>query len=136
MSLVFGNKESMLSELEANLKSGGIKYVDRQKQEIFGDYQYPLAFINDSSESRTYILTDCIKVEWTIAVVAYALAGTTPSTSVNSLISIVKSGIEADITLGGNAYNTRIIRIDTDEGFAYPNCMALVTVVISYLSED
>ena len=110
--------------------------MDRQKQEIFGDYKYPLAFINDSSESRTYVLSDCIKVEWTVVIVAYNLAGDTPSTVLNSLISIVKSGVESDITLGGNAYNTKIIRIDTDEGFAYPNCMALFTVVISYMSED
>ena len=47
MAITYGNKESMLVSLESNLKTGGIAYVDRQKQEIFGDYKYPLAFIND-----------------------------------------------------------------------------------------
>lgn len=135
MSVRFGVKENMLATLASMLSAAGIKQVERQKTEVFDNYKFPLAFVNDSSESRTRVLLDCIRVDWSVVVVAYDVAGKTPSTKLNSLIETVKQAILSDVTLGGGAYNVRILRIDTDEGFANPYVIAVFVVSVTYLSE-
>jgi hypothetical protein len=136
MSVHYGVKETMLTRLETNLKAvAGMSQIDRQKNENFENYASRSCFINDVNEMRTRYLLNCIKVDWTVVLVAFeSTENSNASTILNALIALVKAAILGDVTLNGSAYNVKIIRIDTDEGFAYPYVEALFTLQIQYLS--
>ena len=92
--------------------------------------------MNDVREQRERKLLDVVLITWTVLLVLYIYDDSrTLSTTLNADIKKAKDIIKADVTLGGKVYNTRIIQIDTDEGFLRPHAAGLLTLEITYLSE-
>jgi hypothetical protein len=137
MAIHFGDKETMLLRLEAILHTAGMQRVDRQHYEDFDNYTYPSAFINDIRETRRGFLHDVWRVNWTVAIVAFDYSeAAVLSTKLNVLLKTIKTAVNNDYTLNGQAYSIVIDDVSTDAAIAFPHCVGLFSVSIMYLEKD
>lgn len=136
MSVYYGTKEGIATDVYNSLVSlYAAARVERQYMEQ-GNYSYPAVFMNDMTEERTRYLKDVVLVKWTLALILFVYdEGSTLSTTLNTEIAKVCDKLNNDPTRGGIAYNTKILRVDTAEGFKIPHGVAIVSVEILYLSQ-
>jgi hypothetical protein len=139
MPLVYATPEQIGASLETALKSivgvNKLQRVDRQHHEDFDNYAYPSGYINDVRRDITRVLKNVLKVVHTFDIIVFGRSeGGDLATLLNTLMDDSCAAIIADPTRGGIAYNTRVLRTDTDEGFYEPVYVAAIMVEVHYLA--
>jgi len=142
VSLAYTTAEAVASHLRGTILTvvdgDGVKMkeCDRQHMEKFDNYDYPSSFLNDVNRVRERLLKDVAKVTHSFAVVVFHRSEEgNLSTILNALVRDTVDKLTSDPTRGGIARNTRVARIDTDEGFLEPHCAAILQVEVVYLSQ-
>jgi len=137
MSLTFTTKEDVATALYNLFYSvSAFKHVDRQYVEP-GNYEYPSVFINDVREDRRIVLQDVVDVLWRVTLLLFVYDDSaTLSTTLNTEIKRVKDTIKGDPTLGGLVVTSKIVNVDTDEGFLRPHGLALIALELRYLTRS
>lgn len=134
-------RESVASNLVTTLQSATTpvtpKYVTREPFEFneLSNAQFPAILVQTASESRQDVTIgdDGITRE---GVITYDLIGYVKSTTIdtarNSLIETIEEALDVDRTRGGNALDTQIVSIETDQGAIAPVGGIIVTVEVMY----
>lgn len=132
--------EDVLADLVTDIKavvigSETMKNCERHHQEDYENYEYPSSFLNDVRRDRTRYLQDVIKILHTVVVVVfdYSMEGDL-GTRLDALIRATIDKILDDVTRGNKVYNTKVVRVVTDEGFLEPHCVGILTLELTYLS--
>jgi len=134
-------RESVASDIVSTLQAATtpvtLKYVTREPFDFneLSNAQFPAILIQTSSETREDVTIgdDAVRRE---CVVTYELVGYVKSTTIdtarNNLVETIEESLDADRTRGGNALNTQIVSIETDEGAIAPVGGVIVTVEVMY----
>lgn len=131
-------RESIASNVVSTLQ--GVTQIKKVTREPFdfqklSNAQFPAVLIQTASESRSDITIgdDAITREGSID---YLVIGYTKGASIdaarNQLIEYIEEALDADRTRGGNALDTQIVSVETDEGSIDPIGGVLVTVRVLY----
>ena len=121
------NIASNIASTISGISSPTIKKVTRQPFDIdeLSDKQYPAVIIQTSEETREDIElgTGAKTRQGTIDFVVSGFvkgAESNIDTKRNQLITAIETELESDITRSGNALDTEIVSVETDEGTLYP----------------
>lgn len=113
------------------------KLVTREPFEFdeISNAQFPAILVQTASESREDITIGdgSIRRE---GVITYQLLGYVKSSTVdtarNNLIETIEEALDTDRTRNGNALDTQVVSIETDEGAIAPVGGIIVTVEVMY----
>lgn len=113
------------------------KYVTREPFEFseLSNAQFPAILVQTATETREDITIgdDAIRRE---GIITYDLVGYVKSNTIdtarNQLIETIEEALDADRTRGGNALDTQIVSIETDQGAITPVGGVIVTVNVMY----
>ena len=134
-------RESVASDIVTTLQAATTpvtpKYVTREPFEFneLSNAQFPAILVQTASETREDVTIgdDAIRRE---GVITYDLVGYVKSTTIdaarNQLIETIEEALDVDRTRGGNALDTQIVSIETDEGAIAPVGGVIVTVNVMY----
>ena len=121
------NIASNIASTISGISSPAIKKVTRQPFDIdeLSDKQYPAVIIQTSEETREDIElgTGAKTRQGTIDFVVSGFvkgAESNIDTLRNQLITAIETELESDITRSGNALDTEVISVETDEGTLFP----------------
>ena len=121
------NIASNIASTISGISSPAIKKVTRQPFDIdeLSDKQYPAVIIQTSQETREDIElgTGAKTRQGTIDFVVSGFvkgAESNIDTKRNQLITAIETELESDITRSGNALDTEIVSVETDEGTLFP----------------
>lgn len=136
-----GTKENILANLGTVLNTiSGINFVDYQRMYNSGitKEKYPGVFINDVRTDKDRILKDVVKNMFTVGFVGFVWVdeGEDLSTAMNAFMESVKDKVMLDNTRDSNAYDTRIIVIETDAGSRFPQGVFLLLLEILFFSDE
>ena len=121
------NIASNVASTISGISSPSIKKVTRQPFDIdeLSDKQYPVVIVQTSEESREDIeLGTGAKTRQ--GTIDFVLSGFVKGAEVNidtkrnQLITAIETELENDITRNGNALDTQVISVETDEGTLFP----------------
>ena len=121
------NIASNIASTISGISSPAIKKVTRQPFDIdeLSDKQYPAVIIQTSEETREDIeLGTGAKTRQ--ATIDFVISGfvkgaeSNIDTKRNQLITAIETELESDITRSGNALDTEIVSVETDEGTLFP----------------
>ena len=134
-------RESIASNIVTTLTSMSspvsASYVTREPFEFneLSNAQFPAILVQSATETRGDITIGdtAITREATITyeVIGY-VKSTTIDTARNNLIEAIEEALDADRTRGGNALDTQVVNIETDEGAIAPVGGVIVTVNVMY----
>lgn len=134
-------RESVASDIVTTLQAATTpvtpKYVTREPFEFneLSNAQFPAILVQTASETREDVTIgdDAIRRE---GVITYDLVGYVKSTTIdaarNQLIETIEEALDVDRTRGGNALDTQIVSIETDQGAIAPVGGVIVTVNVMY----
>ena len=134
-------RESVASDIVTTLQAATTpvtpKYVTREPFEFneLSNAQFPAILVQTASETREDVTIgdDAIRRE---GVITYDLVGYVKSTTIdtarNQLVETIEEALDVDRTRGGNALDTQIVSIETDEGAIAPVGGVIVTVNVMY----
>jgi hypothetical protein len=134
-------RESVASNIVTTLQAATTPvtpvYVTREPFDFneLSNAQFPAILIQTASESREDVTigNDAIRRE---GVITYELIGYVKSTTIdaarNNLVETIEEALDVDRTRGGNALDTQIVSIETDEGAISPVGGVIVTVNVMY----
>ena len=134
-------RESVASDIVSTLQAATTpvtpKYVTREPFDFneLSNAQFPAILIQTASESREDVTIgdDAIRRE---GVITYELVGYVKSTTIdtarNNLVETIEEALDVDRTRGGDALDTQIVSIETDEGAIAPVGGVIVTVNVMY----
>jgi hypothetical protein len=134
-------RESVASNIVTTLQAATTpvtaKYVTREPFEFteLSNAQFPAILVQTTNETRSdaTIGDDGITRTGTIS---YSLIGYVKSTTIdtarNQLIEMIEEALDVDRTRSGNALDTQIVSIETDEGAIAPVGGVIVTVEVMY----
>ena len=121
------NIASNIASTISGITSPSIKKVTRQPFDIdeLSDKQYPAVIIQTSEETREDIElgTGAKTRQGTIDFIVNGFvkgAESNIDTKRNQLITAIETELESDITRSGNALDTEIVSVETDEGTLFP----------------
>ena len=121
------NIASNIASTISGISSPAIKKVTRQPFDIdeLSDKQYPAVIIQTSEETREDIElgTGAKTRQGTIDFIVNGFvkgAESNIDTKRNQLITAIETELESDITRSGNALDTEIVSVETDEGTLFP----------------
>ena len=121
------NIASNVASTISGISSPNIKKVTRQPFDIdeLSDKQYPVVIVQTSEETREDIElgTGAKTRQGTIDFVLSGFvkgAEANIDTKRNQLITAIETELENDITRNGNALDTQVISVETDEGTLFP----------------
>ena len=121
------NIASNIASTISGISSPSIKKVTRQPFDIdeLSDKQYPVVIVQTSEETREDIElgTGAKTRQGTIDFVLSGFvkgAEANIDTKRNQLITAIETELENDITRNGNALDTQVISVETDEGTLFP----------------
>ena len=121
------NIASNIASTISGISSPAIKKVTRQPFDIdeLSDKQYPAVIIQTSEETREDIElgTGAKTRQGTIDFVVSGFvkgAESNIDTKRNQLITAIETELESDITRSGNALDTEVTSVETDEGTLFP----------------
>ena len=121
------NIASNIASTISGISSPSIKKVTRQPFDLdeLSDKQYPVVIVQTSEETRedVEIGTGAKTRQGTIDFVLSGFvkgAEANIDTLRNQLITAIETELESDITRSGNALDTEIISVETDEGTLFP----------------
>ena len=137
------NIASNIASTISGITSPSIKKVTRQPFDIdeLSDKQYPVVIIQTSEETRedVEIGSGAKRRQGTIDFVLSGFvkgAETNIDTKRNQLITAIETELESDITRGGNALDTEVISVETDEGTLFPIGGIRMTIRCIYTFES
>lgn len=116
-----------------------IKKITRQTFPIdeLSEQQYPAVIIQTSEETRDDSeLGSAAKTRH--ATVNFLILGfvkgseTNIDTARNELITAIETAVESDITRNGNALDTQVVQVETDEGSLFPVGGIRMTIRVMY----
>lgn len=127
----------IVTTLQATTTPVTPKYVTREPFEFseLSNAQFPAILVQTASETREDVTIgdDAIRRE---GIITYDLVGYVKSNAVdtarNQLIEAIEEALDTDRTRGGNALDTQIISIETDQGAITPVGGIIVTVNVMY----
>ena len=140
------NRENIASNIASTISgisSPSIKKVTRQPFDIdeLSDKQYPVVIIQTSEETREDIeMGDGPKRRQ--GTIDFVLSGFVKGAEVNidtkrnELITAIETELESDITRSGNALDTEVISVETDEGTLFPIGGIRMTIRCIYVFES
>ena len=121
------NIASNIASTISGISSPSIKKVTRQPFDLdeLSDKQYPVVIVQTSEETRedVEIGSGAKTRQGTIDFVLSGFvkgAEANIDTLRNQLITAIETELESDITRSGNALDTEIISVETDEGTLFP----------------
>ena len=137
------NIASNIASTISGITSPSIKKVTRQPFDIdeLSDKQYPVVIVQTSEETRedVEIGSGAKRRQGTIDFVLSGFvkgAETNIDTKRNQLITAIETELESDITRGGNALDTEVISVETDEGTLFPIGGIRMTIRCIYTFES
>ena len=137
------NIASNIASTISGISSPSIKKVTRQPFDIdeLSDKQYPVVIVQTSEETREDIEigSGAKRRQGTIDFVLSGFvkgAETNIDTKRNQLITAIETELESDITRGGNALDTEVISVETDEGTLFPIGGIRMTIRCIYTFES
>ena len=137
------NIASNIASTISGISSPSIKKVTRQPFDIdeLSDKQYPVVIVQTSEETRedVEIGSGAKRRQGTIDFVLSGFvkgAETNIDTKRNQLITAIETELESDITRGGNALDTEVISVETDEGTLFPIGGIRMTIRCIYTFES
>jgi len=140
------NRENIASNIASTISgitSPSIKKVTRQPFDLdeLSDKQYPVVIVQTSEETREDIEigSGAKRRQGTIDFVLSGFvkgAETNIDTKRNQLITAIETELESDITRGGNALDTEVISVETDEGTLFPIGGIRMTIRCIYTFES
>ena len=136
-----GTKEKILANLGTEIGTvTGINFVDYQRMYNSGitKEKYPGVFINDVRTDKERILKDIVKNIFNVGFVGFVWVdeGEDLSTALNAFMESVKDKIMLDNTRDSNAYDTRIVVVETDAGSRFPQGVFLILLEILFFSSE
>ena len=121
------NIASNLLSTISSISSPSIKKATRQPFDIdeLSDKQYPAVIVQTSEENRddSELGTGAKTRHGTIDFVVLGFvkgAEDNIDTKRNQLITAIETALESDITRSGNALDTEVVQVETDEGSLFP----------------
>lgn len=113
------------------------KYVTREPFEFseLSNAQFPAILVQTATETREDVTIgdDAIRRE---GIITYDLVGYVKSNTIdtarNQLVETIEEALDADRTRDGNALDTQIVSIETDQGAITPVGGVIVTVNVMY----
>ena len=121
------NIASNIASTISGISSPSIKKVTRQPFDLdeLSDKQYPVVIVQTSEETRedVEIGSGAKTRQGTIDFVLSGFvkgAEANIDTLRNQLITAIETELESDITRNGNALDTEVISVETDEGTLFP----------------
>ena len=133
------NIASNIASTISGISSPSIKKVTRQPFDIdeLSDKQYPVVIVQTSEETREDIEIGegAKRRQGTIDFVLSGFvkgAETNIDTKRNQLITAIETELESDITRNGNALDTEVISVETDEGTLSPIGGVRLTIRCTY----
>ena len=137
------NIASNIASTISGISSPSIKKVTRQPFDLdeLSDKQYPVVIVQTSEETRedVEIGSGAKRRQGTIDFVLSGFvkgAETNIDTKRNQLITAIETELESDITRGGNALDTEVISVETDEGTLFPIGGIRMTIRCIYTFES
>lgn len=129
---------NLLNVIDA-ISSPDVKKATRQPFDIdeLSDKQYPAVIVQTSEENREDIElgSGAQTRQGTIDFVIMGFvkgAEANIDTKRNELITAIETAVEADITRNGNALDTQVIQVETDEGTLFPIGGIRMTIRVIY----
>ena len=121
------------------ISSPDVKLVSRQPFNIdeLSQQQFPCVLVQTSEENREdQELGSGAKTRTgTIDFIVNGFvqgSNTNIDTLRNALITAIETALETDITRGGNAFDTEVVRVETDEGTLFPVGGIVMTIRCMY----
>ena len=137
------NIASNIASTISGITSPSIKKVTRQPFDLdeLSDKQYPVVIVQTSEETRedVEIGSGAKRRQGTIDFVLSGFvkgAETNIDTKRNQLITAIETELESDITRSGNALDTEVISVETDEGTLFPIGGIRMTIRCIYTFES
>ena len=137
------NIASNIASTISGITSPSIKKVTRQPFDIdeLSDKQYPVVIVQTSEETRedVEIGSGAKRRQGTIDFVLSGFvkgAEVNIDTKRNELIAAIETELESDITRSGNALDTEVISVETDEGTLFPIGGIRMTIRCIYTFES
>jgi hypothetical protein len=137
------NIASNIASTISGISSPSIKKVTRQPFDLdeLSDKQYPVVIVQTSEETRedVEIGSGAKTRQGTIDFVLSGFvkgAEANIDTLRNQLITAIETELESDITRSGNALDTEIISVETDEGTLFPIGGIRMTIRCIYTFES
>lgn len=140
----FGDKGSIMAFFHDEILSiSGVRFVDYQRSYASNSNpeNTPGAFVNDIIETKERITADIIKNTLTVGIVGWTRAGVVAGAEenlwakMNTFVNAILDKILADPSLGGNAYQTTVSRVETDAGSRYPVGLFVIVFTVVYFSQ-
>ena len=126
---------TIVTDLRAITDSGRPKFVTREPfdYERLSNAQYPAILVQTSNENRQDITIGETKRQ---SVIEYRLICYVKSANIdtarNNLLSLIENTLDLDRTRSGNALDTQVTSVQTDEGSLDPIGGLIVTVQVLY----
>jgi hypothetical protein len=115
-------------------------YVDYQRSysSSSGPGKEPGAFINDILETKQQILVDVVKNNLTVGVVGWVRASNNENLwdKINTFAKAIQVAIRNDPSLGNQALETVVTRVETDSGSRYPVGVFIIVFTVTYFSRE
>ena len=128
MSLREDIAANIITTLDAVTSPIELKKITREpfKPEELADPQFPALYITTGDETREDFALGDTAAGKRSGTIDYVLIGyvkgsdTNLDTKRNQLIEMIEETLDADRTRGGNALETKVIEVSSDEGTLYP----------------
>ena len=128
MSLREDIAANIITTLDAVTSPIELKKITREpfKPEELADPQFPALYITTGDELREDFALGYTAAGKRSGTIDYVLIGyvkgsdTNLDTKRNQLIEVIEETLDADRTRGGNALETKVIEVSSDEGTLYP----------------
>jgi len=136
----FGVKATIIANIAALIKPGiaGVVFVDYQRayDTGIGPEKMPGAFVNDVVEEKEKILSNVFKNKVQIGVVVWTRAEAAENlwTKMNTFAQAIIAKIDADPSIGNQAYSATCSRITTDSGARHPVGVFVIIIEVIYFS--
>lgn len=128
---------NLVTALQAVTTPTDIKFVTREPFDFdkLSNAQYPAVLVRTTSEDRGDSTVGGSAAQ-RLSTIDYELVcyvkGTGLDTARNNIVESIEEKLDEDRTRGGNAIDTQVISVDTDDGSIAPVGGVIITVRIEY----
>ena len=130
---------STLSAVSSPITFGKVSREPIELEEL-SQQQFPAVFISTADETRDDITIKNSGISRTgtidYRIFGFVTNGSTSTTNIdtkrNELVTIVETALDADRTRNGNALDTQVVSVETDEGSIFPYGGVILTVRCLY----
>ena len=124
---------STLSSVSSPITFGKVSREPFELEEL-SQQQFPAVFISTADETREDISIKNTGISRT-GTIDYRLFGfvtNASATTSNELVTTVETALDSDRTRNGNALDTQIVSVETDEGAIFPYGGVIITIRCFY----